>query len=121
MPFFAGQAALSYGIESIVWKLRLEIGTTLSNPRDVLKDPWSEWESGTPEQLADFRRFFCHTLINAVPDAGLEEAVESLSDILVFHTDVPPQLPAPPPREKKRVRVGEARIRSNLVIAPEEP
>ena len=124
MSFVDGPATLRYSIESISeGELRLEatLETTLSDPRDALIDLLNEWTDGTLESLASVRRFLCHALISTVPDAGLEEAVESLNDIQLFHTIKPPQLPVSRSLQQKRASVGEARVRSKLVIEPEEP
>ncbi len=45
-------------------------------------------QEGESREIA--QRFFCHFLISGLPSQGLEEALETLADILQFHLQPPP-------------------------------
>jgi hypothetical protein len=59
------------------------------------EDAWSQ---------ADLNRLFCHVLIHQLPDEGLGEAVESLTEMCEFYARLPAPytaLPQPAPQPVK--------------------
>lgn len=71
------------------------------------------------EQNEVIRRFLCHLLISGLPSQGLEEALETLADIIQFHLQSPPptqfQLKSQE-TEPQIATVGKAIPRPELVL-----
>jgi hypothetical protein len=78
--------------------------------------------TGEPElSEGDVKRLLCHVLIQHLPEEGLSEAFESLSDMYTFYL-----MPAPPmktlaePAKTGRGRISEAVVRPVFPISEEE-
>ena len=50
---------------------------------------------------ADLYRFYCHAVLQHLPDVAFGEAVEALNGMYEFYQDMVPVLPAPPPQSVK--------------------
>lgn len=64
------------------WAYFHSVGTTLGS-----KD---EWEYSSLNQRNFWARLGCHLIIDKIPEEGLQEACESLSEIYNFYTELPP-------------------------------
>lgn len=70
---------------------------------------------------AELHRLRCYLLIHRLPDAGLKEAEEELSEMCEFYSrPVPPPKPLPPAPKSVPVKVGATVIRPVFPITDEE-
>jgi hypothetical protein len=66
-------------------------------------------------------RFICHVLVDQVPDRGLQELLESLTDIYEFYATLPEKKPlALPESEPIKARVTGSVIRPVYPVSEEE-
>ena len=67
-----------------------------------------EFVQGTAAREADWKsiweRCFCHLLVDLLPDKGLAELKQQLSDSIIFYShEIPPTLPPPSQRRTSPV------------------